>query len=54
MKEILIRSAFRIVKAKAMPIVKAFACKSCATLAYVTVQDNRISVAKCACVKAGA
>ena len=53
MKDILIRTAFRIVKARAMPIIKAYACKACATLAYVTVQGNRISVAKCACVKAG-
>ena len=53
MKDILIRTAFRIVKAKAMPIVKAFACKACNSIAYVSVQDNRISVAKCACVKAG-
>ena len=54
MREILIKSAFRIVKAKAMPMIRAFACKYCATLAYVSVQGNTISVAKCACVKAGA
>jgi len=53
MKELLIKSAFRIVKARAIPIIKAYACRSCNTLAYVSVKGNRITVEKCACVKAG-
>lgn len=53
MREILTRAAFRIVKARAIPIIKAYACKACATLAYVSVKGNRITVEKCACVKAG-
>lgn len=45
---------FAIIKgisSKAMPVIKAYACKSCNTLAYVSVKGNRISVEKCACVK---
>jgi hypothetical protein len=53
MKDILIRTAIRIVKAKAMPIIKAYACKSCSTIGYVSLEGNRISYAKCPCVKAG-
>jgi hypothetical protein len=39
------------IKNKAMPVIKAYACKSCSTLAYVSVKGNRITVEKCACVK---
>lgn len=39
------------IKAKAMPVIKAYACKGCSTLAYVSVKGNRITVEKCACVK---
>jgi hypothetical protein len=53
MKQILISTAFKVIKARAIPIIKAYACKSCATLAYVSVKGNRITVEKCACVKAG-
>ena len=53
MKEIVIRTVFRIVKAKAMPIIKAYACKTCSTIGYVSLEGNRISYAKCPCVKVG-
>ena len=49
-------TALAIVKAvskKAMPIIKSYACKGCGSLATVSVKGNRISVNKCACVKAG-
>ena len=54
MKDILIRTAIRIVKAKAMPIIKAYACKACSTIGYVSLENNRITYAKCPCVKVGA
>jgi len=53
MKDILIRTAIRIVKAKAMPIIKAYACRQCSTIGYVSLEGNRITYAKCPCVKAG-
>ena len=53
MKDILIRTAFRIVKAKAMPIVKGYACHTCGSIAILTMKDNTIKVKKCACVKVG-
>ena len=53
MKDILIRTAFRIVKAKAMPIISTYACKACGSIASVIVKDNAIKVNKCACVKVG-
>jgi predicted nucleic acid-binding Zn ribbon protein len=53
MKDILIRTAFRIVKAKAMPIINTYACKACGSIASVIVKDNAIKVNKCACVKVG-
>lgn len=39
------------IKAKAMPVIKAYACKSCYTLATVSLKGNRITVQKCACQK---
>jgi hypothetical protein len=53
MRDILIRTAFRFAKAKAMPIIKAYACKTCSTIGYISIEGNRISYAKCPCVKAG-
>ena len=53
MKQMLARAVFNLIKSKSMPIIKAYACKACASLAYVSLKDNRITVSKCACVKAG-
>ena len=41
------------IKSKAMPIIKAYACKSCSTIGYISIENNRISYAKCPCVKVG-
>lgn len=39
------------IKSKAMPVIKAYACKQCSTIGYISIQNNRISYAKCPCVK---
>ena len=44
-------TTIKTLSTKAMPIIKAYACRSCNTLAYVSVKGNRITVEKCACVK---
>lgn len=43
--------AMPVIKSKAMPIIKAYACKSCSTIGYISIENNRISYAKCPCVK---
>ena len=54
MKQIIINAAIKVIKAKAMPIIKAYACKACSTIGYVSLENNRITYAKCPCVKVGA
>jgi hypothetical protein len=53
MKQILINTAIKVIKKKAMPKIQAFACKACGSIASVIVKNNAITVNKCACVKAG-
>jgi transcription elongation factor Elf1 len=53
MKQIVMNAVFNVIKAKAMPKIKAFACMSCGSIASVIVKGNNITVNKCACVKAG-
>lgn len=53
MRQILTRIAFNLIKAKAMPTIKAYACKSCSSIASVIVRGNSITVNKCACVMVG-
>jgi len=43
----------KVIKNKAMPVIKSYACRSCGTIASVSVKANRVTVNKCACVKAG-
>lgn len=53
MKQILINAAIKAIKAKAMPIIKGYACKACNSIASVTIKGNSIKVNKCACLKVG-
>ena len=53
MKQIIISAVIKAVKTKAMPIIKAYACKACGTIASVSVKGNAIKVNKCACLKVG-
>ena len=49
---LLVASAIRMgkaVKEKSIPVIKAYACKECNTMAFVTFQDNQISVKRCVC-----
>ena len=41
---------FRMAK-KVAPVVKAFACKECSTMAFVEVVDNKIKISRCRCVQ---
>jgi len=43
-------TTIKTLRNRAMPIVKAYACKSCHTIASVVVKNNKISVKKCRCV----
>jgi hypothetical protein len=38
---------------KAMPVIKAYACKSCGSIASVSIKGNAIKVTKCACLRSG-
>lgn len=53
MKSIIINAVIKVVKNKAMPVIKSFACKACGSIASVIVKGNAITVNKCACVKVG-
>jgi hypothetical protein len=53
MKQILINAAIKVIKAKAMPVIKSYACKACNSIASVTISGNAIKVNKCACLKVG-
>ena len=52
MKQILINAVVKVIKAKAMPKIQAFACMACGSIASIIVKGNNITVNKCACVKA--
>jgi hypothetical protein len=49
---LLVASAIRMgktVKEKSIPVIKAYACNECHTMAFVTFQDNKVTVKRCVC-----
>ena len=49
---ILVSNLIRMGKAvnqKALPIVKAYACRRCNTMAFVTFENNKVTIKRCVC-----
>lgn len=46
-------TTIKTLRTKAMPVIKAYACKGCNTIASIVVKGNAITVNKCNCVKGG-